>query len=137
MNKPDSFFSWVTGGLAQDGFIHWAVKNIDTLTVCMLFGLSASVFSAIKENAALRQFMLGIISTFVLIGSIIWVADDYGIKKIWWPLISIAIGLSSLLIIGAYMRFAKTTADQLPDKAAGALVDRVTNAINPSSGDKR
>lgn len=131
MEKSSTFLGWMSVGLAQDGFVAWAVKNIDTLIVCLLFGLSSSVFSAYKENADMRRLLLGLLSTFVLIAAVIWVADDYGVRKIWWPIISIAIGLSSLLIVGAYMRFAKTTTDNLPDKVSDAITERVTHMINP------
>lgn len=135
MEKKPTFLAWFVEDFAADGVATWAAKNVDTLIVCFLaaFGMTAlAAFRKGEQKSDRRTLFYGLLATFILVGCLIWIADDYGIRKVFWPLISAGIGGASLLIIGAYMRFMEKVEEKLPDRLADAVTDRVTNAIKPA-----
>lgn len=128
------FLARMVEGWAQDGYGAWLVKNFDTMAMCLILGFGMSTISSFHKKSDFRSLLYGFLATFLLIGASIWVADDYGIRKVWWPIISLGIGGASLLITGAYLRFATRVEEKLPDVAADAVVDRAKGVINPAKG---
>lgn len=129
VEKTEGFIAWAVKGLATDGFGTWLVKNFDTIAVCLLAGFGVNIVAAFHRKSDFRSLAYGFLATFFLIGSFIWLADDYGVRKVFWPIISLAIGGASLSIVGAYLRFVTRLEEKLPNAAADAVADRAASII--------
>jgi peptidoglycan/LPS O-acetylase OafA/YrhL len=132
--QQEGFFAWMLKGLAADGAGVWASKNIDTVVWCFIMGMGTTAIGAFLRKSDGRTLLYGFLATFVLIGAIIWIIDDYGVRKAFWPLISAAIGGASLVMIGAYIRFMARVEEKLPDMAADAAINRLKGIVEGTKG---
>ncbi len=117
--------------------LDWLVDNLDGMVLALIATFSAATVAAFLKGARGFTILISLLSAFMLTGMSVPVAAIYwGLHWVWWPVIGVVVGMTSLSIMWFAIRFAERFQARAPD-LADALGKRVVPELRDPPQDPK
>ncbi|MCF8533056.1 MAG: hypothetical protein K9G48_08640 [Reyranella sp.] len=117
--------------------LEWFYDNLDGMVLALIATFSAATVAAFLKGARGVTILISLLSAFMLTGMSVPVAAIYwSLHWVWWPVIGVGVGMTSLSIMWFAIKFAERLQSRAPDFADGVGKRFVPELRDPPDGPK-